>query len=641
RCSLLSLAILPAPWLLFSFVFARGDHPVISQRLAVSLGCACLIPSVVALVAWEELVLAPPIEKSFDGLSLRLGWAGKALQVWLLVGAVAVLTNLERTFRASIGTIRWRIKFMLMGLGVLFLVIIYSSSQFLLYGQVNLSLLWLRAVALPIVCLLMTRAQLREGVFNVAVYPSRIVLQNSVTALAAGVYLLVVGVLAKIVIWLGGDAAFPIKALFVLLALAGVTVLLLSDRVQQRTRLFVSRHFKRPLYDYQKVWHAFTERTASILTATDLCRAVARLFSETFQVLSVTIWLVDESKDKLTFAASTSLSEDNAQKLSGLGCNVPALKAALTAQQYPVDIDESIEEWVEVLKCCNPDQFRESGHRICVPLIAKGNLLGLITLGDRVSGAGFNIQDFDLLKCIGEQVAASLLNIQLSQSLLQAKELEAFQTMSAFFVHDLKNTASTLSLMLQNLPAHFEDPAFRADALRAVGKSVERINTLIGRVSLLRQTLAMNLREADLNEVVNEALSGLEAVGQMPLTKNLSPVPKLRIDAEQIQKVVTNLVLNAWDAVESNALAEVRLETTRQNGWVVLCVWDNGCGMSSDFLRHSLFRPFQTTKKKGIGVGMFHCRAIIEAHRGKIEVISEVGRGTTFRVMLPCEEKKA
>jgi signal transduction histidine kinase len=57
--------------------------------------------------------------------------------------------------------------------------------------------------------------------------------------------------------------------------------------------------------------------------------------------------------------------------------------------------------------------------------------------------------------------------------------------------------------------------------------------------------------------------------------------------------------------------------------------------MSSDFVQRSLFRPFQTTKKKGIGIGMFQCQAIIEAHRGKIEVESAPGKGTTFRVLLP------
>ena len=108
-------------------------------------------------------------------------------------------------------------------------------------------------------------------------------------------------------------------------------------------------------------------------------------------------------------------------------------------------------------------------------------MLGLITLGDRVSGATYSLQDFDMLKCVGDHAAASLLNVQLSQKLLQTKELEAFQTMAAFFVHDLKNAASTLNLMLQNLPIHFNDPAFRADTLRGISKTVTHINNLIAR----------------------------------------------------------------------------------------------------------------------------------------------------------------
>ena len=116
--------------------------------------------------------------------------------------------------------------------------------------------------------------------------------------------------------------------------------------------------------------------------------------------------------------------------------------------------------------------------------------MGLMILGDRVGGARFSWQDFDLLKCIGDHIAAGLLNTQLSQKLLQAKELEAFQTMSAFFVHDLKNTANTLNLMLQNLPMHFDDPAFRADALRGVSKTVAHINRLIGRLGSIRHRSA-------------------------------------------------------------------------------------------------------------------------------------------------------
>ena len=101
-----------------------------------------------------------------------------------------------------------------------------------------------------------------------------------------------------------------------------------------------------------------------------------------------------------------------------------------------------------------------------------------------------------------------------------------------------------------------------------------------------------------------------------------------------MQKVITNLVLNARDAVSAGG--EIRVETSRRDGWVVLAVADNGCGMTPDFIQRSLFRPFQTTKRKGIGIGMFHCKMIVEAHKGRIEVESAPGKGTAFRVFLPC-----
>ena len=110
-------------------------------------------------------------------------------------------------------------------------------------------------------------------------------------------------------------------------------------------------------------------------------------------------------------------------------------------------------------------------------------------------------------------------------------------------------------------------------------------------------------------------------------------MPKLMLDGEQIQKVLTNLVLNAKEAIDE--IGEIRVKTGRKDGWVVLCVSDNGCGMSNEFIQKSLFRPFKTTKKRGMGIGLYHSQMIVEAHHGKIEVESEVGKGSTFRVFLP------
>jgi signal transduction histidine kinase len=208
--------------------------------------------------------------------------------------------------------------------------------------------------------------------------------------------------------------------------------------------------------------------------------------------------------------------------------------------------------------------------------------------------------------------------------------------MSAFFVHDLKNAAASLNLMLKNLPVHFDDPAFREDALRGIGNTARRIDEMIGRLTALRQQPNFNPVEADLNQLVSDALDRLDQMPEVKLTRDLQPLPRILADCEQIQSVVTNLVLNARDAVGPEG--RICLRTEHLGRSVVFSVKDNGRGMSAAFLKNSLFRPFQSTKTKGLGIGMFQSRMIVEAHGGSIRVESEMGNGSTFWVSLPIKE---
>jgi len=455
--------------------------------------------------------------------------------------------------------------------------------------------------------------------------------------LLAGIYLVAIGVLAKLVSLFGGDASFTVKAFLVLTGLVLLTILLLSDRLRLRINRFVSRHFERPLYDYRMVWRRFTETTASCVSQNDLCHQAVKAVTDIFQALSVTIWLVDEQQSQLNFGASTFLTDAKAETLRPNKDEFAEILQGIRLRHEPVDIDAFKESWAEILKRCHPDEFRQGGHRICVPMIAGEEVVGLMILGDRVSATTFTWQDIDLLRCIGDHIAAALLNTRLSQKLLQAKELEAFQTMSAFFVHDLKNTANTLNLMLQNLPVHFDDPAFRADALRGVSKTVSHINGLISRLGSIRQALKIQPVETDLNEVIAKALADWEEVAGIDLKKNFAPLPKVVCDPDQMLNVATNLIFNAREAV-SKTSGHVQIHTHQKNGYAVLEISDNGCGMSPEFLNRSLFRPFQTTKKNGLGIGMFQSKMIVEAHKGKIEVESEAGKGTVFRVFLPLKK---
>src|SRR2546427_5833036 len=630
---LLASAFFPGFWLVFSLCYSRGNYREFLRRWRLTWIGAFVIPIGIALGFGDQAISSVVRLAPGSVWALIMGWPGKALNLAGLLGAVVILMNLERTFRASVGTMRWRIKYLMLGLAVLFGTKIYVTSQALLYSAIQLPVVTVSVAAAFVACSLITLSLFRSRLSDVDIYPSHAVLRRSLPALLAGSSLLVVGVLAKAVVVLGGNASLPIQALLVMIGLVGTTVLVLSDRLRQKTRRFVSRHFRRPLYDYRKVWLTFTERTTSLMDETDFCRAVAKLVAENFEVLSATLWLVDQDKDKLAFAASTALSESNASDLANSLDNIHDMIQAMRAHPHPVDIDLARETWVETLKQCNPEYFHKGGGRVCVPLVSGGEVVGLITLGDRVSGASFSMEDLDLLKCIGDQVAASLRNIKLSQRLVQAKEMEAFQTMSAFFVHDLKNTASTLSLMFQNMSRHFQDPAFQEDAVRGLSKSVTHLNNLISELTLLRQGLEIKPLDSDLNQVVAAALVGLDGTADFSFVKNLAPLPRIPLDAAQMQKVVTNLIINAKEAAAPHG--EIRVETSRRNGWVILSVADNGCGMSSEFIRRSLFRPFQSTKKKGLGIGMFHSKMIVDAHQGRIEVESEKGKGTTFRVWLP------
>ncbi len=628
---LIAMSFLPGIWLFFSLGYSRGNFQEFLNKWRFVLATTFLLPVGLSLAYRANLIVVRPTSDAQSALGL--GLPGVVLHLLLLIATLIILMNLERTFRASVGTMRWRIKFMIMGLGMLFAVRLYTSSQALLFPGVNLSLDALNSAALLVACLLILRSLLRAGHFDVSVYPSHSVLHNSLTILLAGVYLLIVGLFARVVTYLGGDAAFTLKAFLVLVALVVLAILLLSDQVRMHTKRFVSRHFQRPMYDYRTVWRSLTEGMASRIDQMDLCRATVNLVADIFQVLSVTIWLVDDSRENLNFIASSSLFEGKDEQLRLSAADVKEMLHALQKLPEPFDIDSSKENWAAALRRCHPEQFHKGGGRVCVPVVVGGEVLGLMVLGDRVGGVPFSQQDLDLLKCVGDQVAAGLRNVVLSQKLLQSRELEAFQAMSAFFVHDLKNTASTLGLMLQNLPVHFNDPAFREDALRGVSKTVSHINQLIARLSLLRHGLEIRPAASDLNELVSKALADWSDASEVELVRDLRALPKVPFDREQMLKVVTNLVLHAKEAVSPKG--RISVETGQANGWAVLAIKDTGCGMSADFLKRSLFRPFQTTKKNGFGIGMFQSKMIVEAHGGRIEVESELGKGTTFRVLLP------
>jgi len=631
--TLLALGLMPAPWLLFSLTYSRGNAREFMQRWKWTLIAALLLPCGLIFAWSDQLVVsvAPPTPET--PAVVELGTAGVMLHGFILVAMIVITMSLERTYRTSVGTMRWRIKFMLLGIAVLNSVQFYTSSQAVLFHGTTTSMEAIHSVALLVACLCIGRSFLRPGQFSIDLHPSHSALYGSITLILAGLYLVIVGVLARFAAFIGGDTAFPIRALVVFVGLVGLAVVLQSDRARMALRHFVSRHFQRPLFDYRTMWQRFAEGMASGTDKTTISRSAVKLIASSFEIQSVSLWLANERRDTLLLGASTLIDDPSTAsrhvEISDFG---PAI-AHYEAHPEPVDIEEACPPGAAEMRAHHASQFPDGGHRLCVPLVARGTLVGLITLGDRVGGLPYAPHDFDMFRCIGDHIAAALLSVQLSERLTQAREFEAFQTMATFFVHDLKNAANTLSLLLQNLPDHFQDPEFREDAMRSCGRTVDHINSLIDKLGTLRSGLEIRPVRTDLNALVTRALKDWPPACAVHLEHDFARLPDIAADPEQLLKVITNLVINAREATPGGG--RVRVSTTQRGTWAVLAVNDTGCGMSDVFVHRSLFRPFQTTKKRGLGIGMFQSKMIVEAHGGRIDVQSEPGIGTTFEVILP------
>jgi putative PEP-CTERM system histidine kinase len=623
-------SFVPVTWLGFSLIYSRSNYREFLSRWKFVLVLFALLPAGATFAAVTSQPGMP------EGLWwLRPSALTTTLNAVFLIAFVLILTNLEQTFRAAVGTMRWRIKFVVVAIAVIFGTQLYVRSQAILFSAPDVAFWSLEAGALLIGCFFLGMAHLRTGLTEIDVYPSLAVLRSSFTVIVVGAYLFVVGVLAQVVSTVGGAQIFQFQAIVVIAGMAGLAVLLLSDRTRQRIHTFVVRHFSKAQHDSVHIWTLFSKRLAAVTDLTTLSTTSARLIAEAFDVLSVSIWLRDEEEERLLLRASTSPHTAQTNGISA-GTASEHVLAGLRGSATPFDLEEVQENWGEELRQRNPTTFATGGNRWCIPLHAGDDCLGVVVLADRVNGAIYTLEELALLKCIGDQLTSVLLNLRLASEVSRARELDAFRMVSAFFVHDLKNAATSLNLMLKNLPVHFDDPAFRADALRSVGNTAKRIDDMIARLSALRQRPDAMRVEADLNQLVTEALDKVNDLPNVELTRELQPLPPIVADREQIQSVVTNLVLNAREALGTNGSIQVR--TATQGKRVLLSVIDNGCGMSPAFLKESLFRPFQSTKKKGLGIGLYQARAIVQAHGGGMQVNSEVGKGTTFLVSLPAKD---
>jgi len=526
---------------------------------------------------------------------------------------------------ATYGMARNRMKFEAIGIMSLLAVLVFYYSQGLVYRTINLNLIPIRSTIFIVASILIAYSQVfRASETRVSV--SRQVVYRSITLLVVGAYLIGLGFIGEGMRYFGD--AFGRNLAIVLSFVGGILLLavLLSENVRRRAKVFTSNHFFANKHDYRMEWIKFTSLLTSCSALSEVQEAVLTVYRDTFGVGGATLYLpgMDEKRYARTLHQFMKDGPEELLVSSELGSYFLNRERVLdlTDQEHPLSDQEKA-------------AMKQGGTWLIIPLISNNRIEGLVALRERIMRERLSYDDYDLMKVLARQAAQSIRNYRLSEEVMEMRAMAAVSKISTFVIHDLKNLTTGLSLCVDNAEEYIGNPDFQKDAIATMRNTLFKMKDLMQRLKAIPEKTSLDSRVKDVDRLSREVVNEFAKLRPKRVVYKGEPVFS-RVDGEEIKKVIVNLVQNALEA--SNAKGTVMVGTRKDNDCVCIQISDTGSGMTEEFMKNHLFKPFRTTKESGLGIGLYQCRQIVEAHEGRIEVKSEIGKGSVFTICLPVAE---
>lgn len=459
--------------------------------------------------------------------------------------------------------------------------------------------------------------------------PSRAVTFQTLSLLVISSYLLVMVLVTRSLTLMGGEYARASQIVFLVLGIILAAVWIPSKRVRGWLRVTATKHLFQHRYDYREEWLRFT-RTVGRGTSGGPSfheRAIKAVADITDSPAGLLLVANDDSQLELT------------ARWNWATLDVPAIAGerdladVLEKHSYILDLGEvreGIEHHGELQHV--PAWLAKAGDAwAMVPLIHFDRLIGAIVLARPRIERSLDWEDFDLLRVVGQQLASYLSEQAGQQALMDASRFDEFNRRMAFVMHDIKNLASQMSLLSSNAQKHADNPAFRADMLVTLKNSSDKLTTLLARLGRYGNGPVQEVKAIDLAALAKAIKRRFSSVH--PVSIASSELVEVFGDPESLEQALVHLVQNAIDASEPDSPVVLSVVLRGLNGAIEII--DAGHGMSPDFVRTNLFKPFVSSKDGGFGIGAFEAREIIRAMEGRLSVESREGAGTRFTVLLP------
>jgi putative PEP-CTERM system histidine kinase len=567
-------------------------------------------------------------------MTLNLPWAGMAtLQLLGHLGlAITGLTLIEQLFRNTRPEKRWAVKYLYFGIGSLFIYDFFLYSDALLFRQVDAALWQARGFISAVLVPMVAVAAARNPSWSVSIFVSRRVVFHTTTLLGAGTYLLTMSAVGYYIRLYGGTWGKAAQVIFLFMAIALLVTLLFSRNLRSKLKVFLSKHFFNYKYDYRDEWLRIIHTLSNGEPGPQIRERVIKAIADLVESVGGVLWMQDE---KAHFVAVSSWQAALPNEVIGPDS---ALIRFFKDKDWIVDIQELIEspglyDDLELPECLNEMDL----IWLLIPVKHHSKLIGFIVLKRSLSPRQINWEDRDLLKTAAQQAASYLALMKASEALARANQFEAFNRLSAFVVHDLKNLLAQLELLVKNAERHKNNPLFMDDAINTVDNAAKKMGRLLAQLRKGRFEKSSG-KVFSLCDVLQQVVEEHQAYQPAPVLESCEEDLYLFADQDRFTSVIGHLIKNAQEAVLGDGYIYVRL---KNNGKMAeIEIEDNGVGMDLDFIRNRLFHPFETTKgNAGMGVGVYESREFIRSLGGDIEVVSEAGNGTTFTLKIPVRER--
>lgn len=288
----------------------------------------------------------------------------------------------------------------------------------------------------------------------------------------------------------------------------------------------------------------------------------------------------------------------------------------------------------------NPEVDKKTGYRthnmLCMPMKNKDDkIIGVFQLLNKKEGA-FGKEDEQFIDALSAHASVAIENARLAQEMVKSERLSAVGRMASTIIHDIKNPMGTLRVYAQVM----KKKSGNEEAAKLADEMIHQVDRFVNMtqeiLDFTRGVSSLNITEVDFGPVMESVLQFIEKdlnKNNVQLERDAKFEGKLKLDQDKVVRVFYNIASNARDAMPNGGTLKVKTE--KSDGFVKITFTDTGSGMPEE-VKKRLFEPFMTYgKKHGTGLGMAIVKKVIDDHKGKIEIDSELGKGTTIRIYFP------